>query len=354
MTDSILMVLHGMGEHSKASVEKEVKDAANKALHRYKKYEGLDYGSLVEVVGIGYDHIFEAERKRLDQQNTSVSQFLKASQNVSTGFISKIAELEDEIGEDNFFTTHALDVIFYLTLLGELVRLEVVDEISKVWEKKGDARVHILGHSLGTAVLHDTLQKAYTGGIADEDGKSWSLDLVNQKFDSLWMVANVSNLICSLTPFDISFDPFKSIVKPGDGNNGCTSYFYNIYHELDPFTLFYRFAPKLSQAWIEPRIYRDYYREISTEAISSTKNPHDLGAYIADPEVSYPFLRRTLPQGAFSPGLEEIQEAHLKFKNLKGEYKKIEDHVKSIDTIKDIRDLVRMMDEFEKYINDLD
>ena len=352
MADSKLVVVHGMGVHSAEATKVLVTDAANKALNRYPEYQSVKFEDYVDVIGIGYDDIFEAERKRLESANMGVSQYLKSHGGISSSFVTKIVELEESIGEDNFYTTHALDVILYLTLQGEPVRLKVVKELSDVMDDDGTFDIHVLAHSLGTAVVHDTLHKAYEGGIQFE-GKNYTLDRINNKLDSLWMIANVSNLTASLTPFSIEFDPFKTRVKPSRSDNGCTRYFYNVHHKLDPFTLFYRFDPKMSDGWVGPETYDRYYRKIETEAISESLNPHDLFAYLIDPEVCYPFLKRVMPEGLFDPSPDDIQSANAGFRNLVGVVNDIRDHVGQIDSIKDIKDLLEMVKNFEAYIEEL-
>ena len=66
------------------------------------------------------------------------------------------------IDDDDFFNTHWLDVFFYVfTEIGEHIRIrlgeQVADAVATV--NGGASRVHLLGHSLGCAVIHDTLAK---------------------------------------------------------------------------------------------------------------------------------------------------------------------------------------------------
>ena len=343
-----LLVLHGMGAHSAEQIKQTVIDAANSALHRYKRFESVQFENEVSVVGIGYDDIFDQERKRLVKNNQTVSDYLKTNKKIDKGFLSKIVKLESDIGADSFLNTHALDVIFYLTLKGEEVRLRVVKEIADAWANRRNEDMHIMGHSLGTAVLHDTMYKAYTGGI---DGHK--LNCVTHKFNSLWMIANVSNLTYELSPFGIKFDPFKSKVRPSFADDGCVEEFYNFWHTLDPFTLFHRFAPKNDGSWLPESIYDELYKPKEISTIGGSLNPHDLTEFISNPYVSYRFLKRIMPADVFDPTLEEVNKADAKHKNLDSEYKKIAKHIKGIKKIDDIEAFVIAVKEFEEYVEKL-
>lgn len=351
MAESRLIVLHGMGIHSAESVKESVIKAANTALKRYPGHKNTRFEQEVDVIGVGYDDLFEKERNRLSTNNQHLSDLLSGNNRIGPDFIRKIVALENRIGDNDFFATHAFDVILYLTLKGEEVRLRVIEKIAGAWSRRRNEDMHVLAHSLGTAVLHDTLHKAYTGGIKDtRNGKNYKLSCVNHKFDSLWMVANVSNLTARLSPFGVRFDPYKSVVKASDGSDGCTELFYNLRHKLDPFTLFYPFLPEPADGWVTPAVYAEMYSYIENERIGSTINPHDLTAYLLDPNVSYRFLKRVMPQGLFNPSAADAEKADAKFKDVLGTARRIGEHMSNIRTVDDIEDFVLMVKEFEEYI----
>ncbi len=53
MSKDVLIILHGIGEHTADSFEKEVVDAANNAIQRYDSYKQLKYEYVIEVISIG-------------------------------------------------------------------------------------------------------------------------------------------------------------------------------------------------------------------------------------------------------------------------------------------------------------
>lgn len=354
MAKSKLIVVHGMGVHSASSIKKTVVDAANEALHRYPGYNSEKFENHVDVIGVGFDDIFEKERKRLKQNNESLSDYLKGNSTAVPKFIQSIVSLENEIGKEAFFATHAFDVLLYLTLKGPEVRLRILEKIAKEFDRRRDESIHVMAHSLGTAVLHDTLHKAYKGGITDSKaGYSYKLDCVDHKFDSLWMVANVSNLTATLSPFGVKFDPYDSLVRPSRGNDGCAKYLYNLRHALDPFTKFYPFKPKKDDGWVPKPVFDEYYRYIRNTRIGHTLNPHSLAGYLLDPNVSYRFLARVMPFGTFMPTGADADKADAKFKDVVGEAKRIAEHVSNIRAVDDVTDFVMMVKDYEEYIEQL-
>ncbi len=354
MADSVLVVTHGMGVHTETSTKETVVKAANIALQRYPTYKNERFENYVDVKAIGYDDIFESERERIAQSNKPVSEYFRSAANLPSLFIETIVGLEEDIGEDNFYTTHALDVLLYASLHGERVRLCTLEKLCSFMANKGDATFHLMGHSLGTAVMHDTLYKAYTGGITDEKtGKNYNLDPITHKLDSLWMIANVSRLLYALNPIRTTSDPKDTVVKPGTGPESCTLHMYNVQHILDPFTKFYRFDPQADEGWLHPDDYDDYYHYLVTRKIGESINPHDLGGYLIDPVVSYKFLKRVMPAGIFNPSREEAMEAHRNVRNIVGELQKITAYVDDISSIQDFKTFLKMVKEYEEYIETL-
>ncbi|GAM59425.1 hypothetical protein JCM19231_527 [Vibrio ishigakensis] len=182
-----------------------------------------------------------------------------------------------KIDDDNWFTTHGLDILLYAGLHSELVRYKVARKITEAVEeakgekihKSGLKGVHIVAHSMGTAVVHDTLRKMYGSGVSDPEkkGKTYSLDPSKNKLSTLWMFANVTplfhffgELIDGMTS---TTDPLKSVVRPAPGKKGCLYRFYDISHEYDYVSRWLRLIPL--QSWMPPPSQMYEFRSIETE-----------------------------------------------------------------------------------------
>lgn len=167
--------------------------------------------------------------------------------------------------------THWMDVVYYgLMFWGEKIRVDFAKKINDVMieANRGNRDVHIIAHSLGTAVAHDTLVKLFRKDV-DITSEVPGLDIAKFRIKSLWTVANVSRLLNLLN--DIA-DPNKSIVNASD--DGCCDYLVNVRNILDPFT------------WAK-QYNRDEgnYQLLEVDTVRYW-NTHDIKEYMATPPVS--------------------------------------------------------------------
>lgn len=341
----VLILLHGMGKHTADSFRKEVVDAANNALHRYPSFNTTKFEDKVDIHSIGYDHIFEELREKMAESGSSLQDFIKSELGETDlpGFFGDLAEIEAGLGHDEFIYTHVLDVIFYMTLVGERVRLYVADAFLKIKKQyPATTRVNVLAHSLGTAVTHDTLNKLYTVGASTKK----KLNVDQHKLTSLWMVANVSNIITTFTGLT---GPFDSLVKPGEG--GCVVRLNNVFHRFDPFTLkpFKRFDPDNSNGWLEPIVFQYRYKRYKTEKVSRV-NTHDIMGYLEDPVVCHDFLNHFFD---FQPSDTEKTAGDALYKNVQSYAEDIIDFIAEIDTVADVKTFIKMIKEFLAFVKAL-
>ncbi|NQZ89335.1 MAG: hypothetical protein HRT54_17300 [Colwellia sp.] len=348
MSKDVLIILHGIGEHTADSFEKEVVDAANNAIQRYDSYKQLKFEDVIDVRSIAYDHIFEEERKKMAENGSTVSKYI--SDNLGNvdlpNIIPTLAQFDKSFGDDDFKNTHVLDVLLYLSILGERVRSYVLNEIMDIVThdyKDNNVNYHILSHSLGTSVMHDSLAKLYT---VDKNPPKGKLNVRSPHFKSYWTFANVSRLV---THFSGLTGPFESIVKPG--HTGVTQTFYNIYNEFDPiaFDIFKRFDPQKGEGWIPDEVFEDQYNKVVTKAVSR-KNTHSIMGYIEDPLVSYPFLYTLM--GEFDPSEDEQKTANAKFKSIESELEKITHFKAEHHITKDLKGFVKLLQKFDIYIKE--
>jgi hypothetical protein len=272
-----LVVVHGIGEHTEASVKKDVKSVLSKISPGFNKN--------VETHAVVYNQVFKdwiATAK--SDWNAAIDKL--ASTNHFTGAKDL---LKKKLGNDNqdFLETHALDVALYLSTVGVKVQLEValqLTELLQAFIAGGDTRnrrIVILGHSMGTAVVHDTLHKMIQGGF--EDDRANNLANMSLRINSLYQVANTSRLLKTTidpTTVDTSVRPY-----PG----GIIDRMYNVNHKFDPVPRVKPFKVD-AQRWLPETPYPDsMYQDIELKAVLD-QDIHSLKHYLRDPRLHMPLL----------------------------------------------------------------
>lgn len=284
----IVVLIHGMGTHTapkpnsneRGSFGKECIDTFNKAFEMYPALEAEKIEDKVDFVEVHYSHIFDNVRKEMAENGQKFKDLLQGAGALANvpGLVNKVIEFESSLDQDKFFYTHWLDVIFYKLYFGEFVRVHVAEKLGEIISKNGTKNIHVLAHSLGTAVIHDTLSKLYNEGYADNDNIA-DLSPVTHKLSSLWQIANVSRLANSVMPIA---DPYKSLVKPG--SEGITANMMNIHHKYDPFTLPKKFARSDNGKWVPSNVFKNKYLDVETSVITQL-NTHSITQYLHDPSV---------------------------------------------------------------------
>lgn len=346
MSKQVLILLHGMGEHTAESFKKEVIRGANNALGRYTSYKDKKFEDEVNIHSISYDEIFEKHRQALKDSGNGLRAFISGQLGDASppNIIEEVARIDANLGEDKFLYTHILDIVFYVMLIGEEVRLHITKEILKKINKYPEStKINILAHSLGTAVLHDSLNKLYTKGPSTDK----QLNVKRHQVQSIWMFANVSHVVTSFTGLE---SPFDSLVNPGP--DGCCVEFYNIFHQLDPIVKIKRFDPdNINPRWIDPGYFEDGYYRIETKKVSRA-NPHSIEGYMEDPDVCYLFLNHFLEDG-FDPPDPEKTTGNNAFKHIEGEAIKIKESFNGFNTTDDFLGWLKMVNAYINYLKKL-
>jgi len=338
-----LLLLHGMGNFTAPGVDnngnatygsfgKEFIKASTESLQRYKKYRTKTLQEYVDIHEFNYDTWFDEMRIEMADNAKSMKDRLNAVTGIygvtfATDLVGRLTDFETNFKDDEFFYTHWLDVIFYATILGAKVRVDVGRKIAGLVELYGQGNVNIMAHSLGTAVLHDTLHLLYRAE-SDPNDEIPDLDLTNHKLGSIWMVANVSCLVNSVTHLA---NPLTSVVKPGD--DGCTHSFFNIRHEMDPFTWLSRFDPINNGSWISEKMYASAYKNIVTDLVVDV-NTHSFTQYLQDPKVAENFLYQMTP---FKVTVKEMDKVNRKYSKraITGAYAALEETFRDLN-VKDL------------------
>lgn len=303
MENPCLIVVHGMGEHTQESVLKEVNAAFKTIFSRYESLKNVDPEERFDLIAVDYNRYFEDYRKALGEQ--AGSDVAKALAGVQGDFpfakaAEKILNLGASVTEDKFFNTHWLDVILYrLSLRRELIQLDLAARIAKEVRDRQPGNVHVLGHSLGTSVVHDTLAKLYGpeefhAEVDPVEQKKLKLHNDDNRVGSIHMVSNVSRLLAS------SVKVGASEVRP----SRCCSAYLEYRHKLDPFAKLAPFDPTIT-GWVPPTVYQDSYELIEPKNVTDL-NVHGLTHYLINPEVHLSLLWRIM---SFYPSDVEIAKA---------------------------------------------
>jgi hypothetical protein len=185
--------------------------------------------------------------------------------------------------EAPYFWNGPVDLLFYRFLLGPDIRAHVRSQIAHALATSGAPgggmpSCSFIGHSMGTAVLHDTLAELLSN--ATQFGGLASMDV--QMYAS---VANVSRVMRSFA------DPHRSAVRPngavGDpATPAKIGAFVNVHHIADPVPHIGMFDPK----WDPTKCF---YIDVNVERMKWI-DVHGLIHYLENPRVHIPILRTVL------------------------------------------------------------
>jgi hypothetical protein len=272
MNKPIILVIHGMGTHMPGDLKKDIAEGLNEAAKNFGLSD-FDINDKVEFFQFNYSTFLDEIRQRDADHASSIAEHLALlkAHGLGENIVTKLTEFFADFDEDDMLYTHWMDVIYYgLMFWGEKIRVDFAKKINDVMieANRGARDVHIIAHSLGTAVAHDTLAKLFRKDV-DITSKVPGLDIDKFKIKSLWTVANVSRLLNLLN--DIA-DPNKSIVNATD--DGCCDYLINVRNYFDPFT------------W--PKQYNRNEGDYQLLEVETVRywNTHDIKEYMAAPPVA--------------------------------------------------------------------
>ena len=301
MARSLIFMLHGMGNQPEGWAGPYV-DAIKEAYGLYPFLQDTPIEERLAFVPLQYDDIFR-EIVQTWADNAALVRAAAKELNAPVSRLTNWLVGADEL-KDNFAWTHAADVLLYRAFA--LVRNRVCTHVGKQLtvrikreiDEAGSCSWSAIGHSLGTAVLHDTLARLWNP-LSNLPG-NMAFAPENAQADLVMMVANVSRLL-EVKSASEPYDVFETAVKPGFGGQlqrGC-KYYVNVRHRLDPFTVPKMFNPQMwpdeaALAAIPPR-----YLNVEVDHIHE-KDIHSFAHYLKHPAVHVPMLRRLLGPQAVS------------------------------------------------------
>ena len=285
----LLLFVHGMGS-SEAGWSVEAVNVLRDAWSQYENLSGgMSFDNAVTTAEVVYDSEFADLR---DRWNTDLDRFaVKLQARLEASDEDEVNGLQNRVndiarwtgaGRDNFFRTHAMDVVLYrfFNTVRHNVNAQVANQIIRAVTSTstGYRRWLIVAHSLGTAVVHNTLEAMY-GTTYSEDRR---LRVMETRPRMIAMISNVGRVL--ELP---GYPAYNSRVRPGSAlDEWCCDIYLNVRHRLDPFTHPKPFDPADWTAdsgyqHIQPEHFRvDTIREI-----------HQLEHYLINPLVHVPLIR---------------------------------------------------------------
>jgi hypothetical protein len=271
MSKSIVLLIHGMGTHPLDNMTREFKTGLIEAANGFG-IKDFDPDESMDITEYNYSETLDNIRKKLAEDAQEILDLFPEG-TPGSEVVQKLLAFQANFSEDEFEYTHWLDVALYSLYYGEAIRIELAKKLNNLFKEAGNRRVHVIAHSLGTAVLHDTIDKFYKVLAPGESGGDYPyLRAGGHNLKTLWTFANVSKLVSVLNNVA---DEGPTLVRSGP--TGCTDSLYNIYHTLDPFCWFEPY--KKSTVTIE----NGRHFEIK---IVRKKNTHSFQEYVANPEVA--------------------------------------------------------------------
>lgn len=271
MSKPIVLLIHGMGTHPLDNMTREFKAGLIEAANGFGM-DGFDPDEFMDIVEYNYSETLDNIRKKLAEDAEEILDLFPNGTSEAE-IVHKLLAFQANFSEDEFVYTHWLDVALYSLYYGEAIRVELAKKLNNLFKEAANRRVHVIAHSLGTAVLHDTLDKFYKVlGPGEADGDYPYLRAGGDNLKTVWTFANVSNLVSVLNNVA---DDGPTVVRSGP--TGCTDQLYNIYHTLDPFCWF--------EPYKEDTVDIESGRHFETRVVRK-KNTHSFQEYVATPEVA--------------------------------------------------------------------
>lgn len=293
-----IFMLHGMGNHSPAWAKAVILQI--KA--QYDEYcfsRDLPFEKNFEFIPLSYNRIFDQYLDEWRKNAEQLEKWDKLRVSSINNFVEEMTKLAKTNPNNNFETTHIGDVLLYLlTNIRELVKDEVLLQITKNLRESASEGWSIISHSLGTRVMTDALQGFYTTQNFNAS--------VYGKARVVMTVANVSYLLQRLSQdlrSDETGDVYHNAVFPSSrAGEGVCRHFINVAHELDPFLFVWPFNPPADFGNGSGRVFdRALYEDIQLRARDLTgTDPHDLAHYFRHPDVHQALFQALVDPGGSS------------------------------------------------------
>jgi hypothetical protein len=301
---NLLILAHGMGEN-KPGWSADILAKLDAVAKQYPAFQGENaeaFSKRVTPLEILYDDILSSY---VDQWNNSSTELAKWAKDNGRDLRKLANWLSKPLPSDatGFFWTTVIDPLLYrgFRLVRDDVRAAVCDQLATgitAALANGASNVTVLAHSLGTAVLHDSLDmiaRGYKGNTVLSAGK-WQVN-------NIFMLADVCLLARKLVA---DIDYFNSFVRPQTAGSADATYcqfFVNVWHRFDPFVILAAFRPGT---------WGDGYIEIGPLEHFKNANVHGYMHYLDHPLVHVPLINAALGvDAAGEPAISAGDQAKL-------------------------------------------
>ena len=289
----LLFVIHGMGAGARpkddpnwwTGVVDDLKGIAKTYNHNADFVLSEPSAGQVLVVPLTYHTIFDDVRTKWAKQTPSDAGWLPLLQQLAFHDASATAKLPgwaESAGE--FFWTHVLDVLLYryisdyTTPIRDMVATQIADAWHRADMDNGtNTPAHFVSHSLGTAVLHDSLSLL---------GQEPAFGPATHVISSILTCANVSSVLENGFPAYASIDQPVDAPPPPDGMTGG---YFSFRHELDPIAEVVKTFRGDQHGWPAD----SYVDEVTIDV--KDWNVHAFTHYLDNPVVHLRLLERLWP-----------------------------------------------------------
>lgn len=293
MAKHIVFFVHGMGKHDDKWHEPGLEVLRN-VFGDYDAFRGANFDDLIDPVPVVYDNLIETWRQKMSADFTAFRAALIGGMDPSD--ISKLGSVNRQLdkiegwigaGESDFVWSHAMDVVLYrfFSLVSMAIDVSVSRQILEKLKSGSFLTWSVLGHSLGTSVVHNALNSLYGTGLEGQP----PLNVSETRPRAIMMVANVSRVLQRE-----SVKVFESRVQPGplSAKRMC-GFYLNVRHRLDPITYPMPFNPDL---WPDASTFAtSAYQHIQPSHLHLNPDEifkvHDFDHYLKNPRVHVPFFR---------------------------------------------------------------
>jgi hypothetical protein len=330
-----ILCVHGLGKHTNDwTKSKGDGDLSFKTLMKqcWEAYESNSdaFTDVATIHSIHYDdEINKIFRSWVDEADKLVSGLVGAPllQSEAAWFVDTIEKAKAHAGDNNALYTHMMDLLLFVgsPAIQDRLITYVGKQVAEFIAKNAQGNeISIIGHSMGTAVLHKVIKAYFNEGVIGGNGIRQTAK-GDFYFDSVSMVANVS--------YALSRDKeshYQGIAKPSsEVGKGASLKWFNINHRFDPVGQFLPFDHRQDE-WLDPVIESlGFFRDIELTRITS-KSIHSINHYFRDPRVHVPFFNVVLQADISQQELNDAVKQHEEL-SIKGGFSTLRSSFKALD-----------------------